>query len=135
MLITALLYVFFFSRYGAHRDLPSFPTRRSSDLIVAWRAKLHRSRTRTAPRLTPAQRLAGCEESGPGRRLLAVFPARQRSEIDGLERIDARGDRGLPGTRASSVWLRLESAACDQGRAREEGPAQVLYHRLPRLRG
>src|SRR5438552_12782546 len=80
MLITALLYVFFFSRYGAHRDLPSFPTRRSSDLIVAWRAKLHRSRTRTAPRLTPAQRLAGCEESGPGRRLLAVFPARQRSE-------------------------------------------------------
>jgi hypothetical protein len=30
--------------------------------------------------------------------------------------------------------LRLESAACDQGRGREEGPAQVLYHRLPKLR-
>src|SRR6266511_3514786 len=28
----ALLYFFFFYRYGDHRDLHSFPTRRSSDL-------------------------------------------------------------------------------------------------------
>src|SRR5438270_13727466 len=29
-----LIVFFFFSRYGAHRDLHSFPTRRSSDLAV-----------------------------------------------------------------------------------------------------
>src|SRR5690348_17391959 len=29
-----LLYYIFFYRYGDHRDLPSFPTRRSSDLLT-----------------------------------------------------------------------------------------------------
>src|SRR5947207_8925027 len=32
--------LFFFKRYGAHRDLHSFPTRRSSDLTPARRPSL-----------------------------------------------------------------------------------------------
>src|SRR5439155_26259971 len=38
LLITTLLYIvlfFFFQSYGDHRDLHSFPTRRSSDLSVS----------------------------------------------------------------------------------------------------
>src|SRR5262249_62333015 len=31
--LITLFCLFFFSRYAAHRDLPSFPTRRSSDLL------------------------------------------------------------------------------------------------------
>src|SRR5439155_1152943 len=100
-------------------------------LLVARRAQLHRPRTHSAPRLAPPQCLAGCEESGPGRRLLALLPARQRSEIDGLERVDARSDRRRPGTRASSVRQRQQNAACNQGRGRDQAPAQVLYHRFP----
>src|SRR4051812_49627603 len=35
--------LFFFKRYGVHRDLHSFPTRRSSDLIVAsFASHVHR---------------------------------------------------------------------------------------------
>src|SRR5262249_60726014 len=35
-LVLCLPLFFFFQRYGLHRDLPSFPTRRSSDLLVVW---------------------------------------------------------------------------------------------------
>src|SRR5436190_11658512 len=34
---TSCSYIFFFSLYGDHRDLHSFPTRRSSDLVT-WNA-------------------------------------------------------------------------------------------------
>src|SRR5207237_9606929 len=39
-----LLFFFFFYSYGAHRDLHSFPTRRSSDLLFTQ--KFHRVRSR-----------------------------------------------------------------------------------------
>src|SRR5438093_13400814 len=38
MLVLSLFVPFFFSYYGDHRDLHSFPTRRSSDLRVGARA-------------------------------------------------------------------------------------------------
>src|SRR5690349_24308577 len=44
---------FFFSRCGAHRDLHSFPTRRSSDL---GRDRLHRLHTVSGPRIRHGSR-------------------------------------------------------------------------------
>src|SRR5207249_11449521 len=41
---TSLLLLFFFSSYADHRDLHSFPTRRSSDLITGTRALTRRLR-------------------------------------------------------------------------------------------
>src|SRR6266481_6623711 len=51
------LFVFFFSRYGPHRDLHSFPTRRSSDL---------RDRSAPLPRTSP--RPGSAPVSGPRHR-------------------------------------------------------------------
>src|SRR6266508_2277992 len=39
----------FFHLYGDHRDLPSFPTRRSSDLITSSRCFLNGQRSRSLP--------------------------------------------------------------------------------------
>src|SRR6202051_5253058 len=49
-----ILKIFFFERYGAHRDLHSFPTRRSSDLRVVPESCHAWSR----PLPAPAQALA-----------------------------------------------------------------------------
>src|SRR5690242_21797873 len=40
---------FFFSSYGDHRDLHSFPTRRSSDLLSSRDARSRRNRRRQPP--------------------------------------------------------------------------------------
>src|SRR5262245_64670213 len=59
--MTVLLVLLFFSGYAAHRDLHSFPTRRSSDLArsAAWRRK------RKGP-IEPASRVAS-QPPGEGR--------------------------------------------------------------------
>jgi len=79
-------------------------------LLVAGRAKLRRFRTDAPPCVPEPQRLAGREKGRPSCGLLAVVPARDRREIDDLERIDAlrcRRRRGAdrtnraPGERAA----------------------------------
>src|SRR5438105_12480852 len=60
---------FFFYSYGYHRDLHSFPTRRSSDL-ARWRwPRAYRVRGSAAPR-----------RRGAERRKLALSPRLRRSE-------------------------------------------------------
>src|SRR5437660_7173255 len=44
----SFIFLFFFLSYGAHRDLHSFPTRRSSDLKAAMAQRRRRGRVRSS---------------------------------------------------------------------------------------
>src|SRR5690606_41572330 len=57
--LLSILAALFFSSYGAHRALHSFPTRRSSDLAAPWSGGGARHR-RINPSLSPSRRRAGC---------------------------------------------------------------------------
>src|SRR5206468_8270444 len=56
--------IFIFNCYGNHRDLHSFPTRRSSDLVLRPRVDLRAQARRRALRHLPARR-PGRPASGP----------------------------------------------------------------------
>src|SRR5687767_15381159 len=69
--------LFFFSYSGDHRDLHSFPTRRSSDLSASSRAS-----STASPRTTTATCTAATRPSTPPapRRISAAFSTSPRSE-------------------------------------------------------
>src|SRR5205807_9941209 len=62
------LSLLFFTCSRPHRDLPSFPTRRSSDLPPASRAASARSRRRCATSRVPHSRARGRASRSPRRR-------------------------------------------------------------------
>src|SRR5207248_9541731 len=60
----SLRFSFFFTRYGPHRTLPSFPTRRSSDLSgteIIFKPLPQDDPTRRRPDITKAKELLGWE--------------------------------------------------------------------------
>src|SRR5690606_41572600 len=99
---STLAICFFFNSRGAHLDLLSFPTRRSSDLLGGLRPALRR-RGPTARRRIPGQRDDDGEPVDPGDR----GPARRRLR----RRLGGSGDgRDRKSTRLNSSHVKISYA-------------------------